>query len=94
VTLKDDTIISLGTYATRMNIQLLKASDFNSKLREHRVPKGVTVQKICRYARNEKEVRKIMDTIWNDPEHGKHVLDEVITMNNDVYEFEKMLEQR
>jgi hypothetical protein len=63
VRLKDEAMISLATYAARMNIQLLKASDFNSKLRERGVPKEVTVQKICRIARDEKEVREVLEAI-------------------------------
>lgn len=34
VKLKDGTVVNLPSYVARMNIQLLKASDFNQKLRE------------------------------------------------------------
>ena len=38
--------LTLAQYAAKMNIQLLKPSDFNKKLRECGVAKKVTVQKI------------------------------------------------
>jgi len=92
VRLKDDTVISLSAYAARMNIQLLKASDFNEKLRERGLPKDVTVQRICRIAKNESEVREILESIWEDPKKSNEVLTSAIVKNKDVYDFEKMLE--
>jgi len=91
VKLKDETEISLPTYAARMNIQLLKASDCNKKLRERGVPKSVTVQKICRKAKNEKEVREILETIWNNPKKSEEIIAKTMKRNKDLYEFEKML---
>lgn len=93
VRLKDETEISLATYAARMNIQLLKASDFNDKLRERGVPKEFTTQKICRIARDEKEVREVLETIWENPGKSEEILAKVAEKNKDVYEFEKMLEE-
>ena len=75
-----------------MNIQLLKASDFNEKLREKGVFSGVSVQKICRYAKDEKEVRKVLKSIWEKPEKVKNILLNITEKNKEVYEFEKMLE--
>lgn len=92
VKLKDETEISLATYAARMNIQLLKASDFNEKLHERGVQNGITVQRICKTAKNEKEVRQILEALWNDPEKGEEILSKVAERNVAVYEFEKMLE--
>ena len=63
VKLKDGSVVSLPSYASRMNIQLLKASDFNKKLRERGCRKA-TVQKICKFAKNEDEVREILEMIW------------------------------
>jgi hypothetical protein len=41
VRLKNDTVVSLASYAARMNIQLLKAADFNQRLHERGCnPKG------------------------------------------------------
>jgi hypothetical protein len=94
VRLKDESTISLASYAARMNIQLLKASDFNKKLGVRGVQKNVTVQKICRYARNEKEVRKILEKVWENPGNSQDILDNVTEKNKEVYEFEKMLENK
>jgi hypothetical protein len=91
VRLKDETVISLASYAARMNIQLLKAADFNQKLRERGISKVVTVQKICRYARDEKGVRVILEQAWEKPEQAEKILAKVTEKNADVYEFEKML---
>lgn len=94
VRLKDETVINLATYAARMNIQLLKASDFNSKLRDRGVPKAVTVQKICKYAKDEKEVREVLESIWANPEKSNELLAEVVDKNKEVYDFERMLEKK
>jgi len=91
VRLKDDTVVNLPTYAARMNIQLLKASDFNQKLRERGCMKA-TVQKICKYAKDENEVREILEAIWKRPEKDAQILAEVASRNREVYEFERMLE--
>jgi len=94
VRLKDESTLSLAAYASRMNIQLLKASDFNEKLRERGVPKKVTVQKICRIAKNEKEVREVLEDIWKAPDKGEDILGKISEKNKEVYDFEKMLEGR
>jgi hypothetical protein len=94
VRLKDETTISLASYAARMQMQLLKAADFNEKLREKGCPKGVTVQKVCKIAKNEEEVRELLDAIWKDPEKGEKILAEAVEKNKEIYQFEKMLEQK
>lgn len=94
VQLKDGTTISLAQYTSRRDLQLLKASDFNQKLRERGCPKGVTVQKICKRARDEQEVRETLDRIWKQPEKSEEILNELLEKNKDLYEFEKMLEQK
>lgn len=94
VKLKDDSVISLSTYAARMNVQLLKAADFNEKLRERGVPKDITVQRICRIARNENEVRRALEAIWEDPKKGNEILTNAVIKNKDVYDFERMLEDK
>jgi hypothetical protein len=71
VRLKDDTEIGLPAYAARMNIQLLKASDFNEKLRERGVSKEVTTQRVCRLAKDEKEVMEVLEALWRFPENGE-----------------------
>jgi hypothetical protein len=94
VKLKDGSIISLASYTARMNIQLLKATDFNEKLRGRGVPKTVTVQKICRYAKDEMEVRETLDAVWENSVKAKEILAKVVKKNGQVYEFEKMLEMK
>ena len=83
--------ITLVQYASGMNIQLLKPSDFNMKLREHGVDKKVTVQKICRVCRDEKDVRAVLDVIWKEPSKAMEVLSEAMARNQEIFEFEKVL---
>ena len=83
--------ITLAQYASRMNIKLLRPADFNSKLREHGVDRKVTVQKICRVCKDEKDVRFALDEIWQNPLKTQEVLLETLTRNQSVFEFEKVL---
>jgi DNA-binding HxlR family transcriptional regulator len=93
VKLKNETTVNLPSYAAMMNIQLLKASDFNQKLKERGCMKA-TVQKICKYAKDENEVREILEAIWKEPEKDAEILSEVVSKNKEVYEFEKELERK
>lgn len=86
--------LSLAQYAARMNIQLLKAADLNETLRQRGVDKYVTVQKICKGARNEAEVRDALAEVWNNPTISKELLDQLANKNAAVFEFEKALEQK
>lgn len=90
VKIKDGSV-GLATYAARINVQLLKAADFNEKLRERGVSKEITVQKICRIAKNEREVRTMLEAIWENPKKGNEILANAAVKNHSVYEFEKML---
>jgi len=92
VRLKNDSSISLASYVARMNIQLLKAVDFNSKLHERRCPKIVTVQRICRISKNEGEVRQTLDAIWENSAKSVEILEKITQNNEDVFRFERMLE--
>jgi hypothetical protein len=92
VRLKDESIISLAQYAARRNLQLVTATEFNVKLRERGCPKGVTVQKVCRLARDEDEVRRMLDYVWSDLENASKILKDLQEGNEDLYRFEKMLE--
>jgi len=92
VQFRDGSKVSLASYAARMNIQLLRATDFNSKLREKGCSKKITVQQICRVAKNEDEVRRILDTIWQDFKKSEEILCVLSNKNKELYEFEKMLE--
>jgi hypothetical protein len=91
VILKDQAKISLSSYAARINIQLLKAADFNEKMRERGIPKELTVQSVCRIAREEKEVRELLSMIWETPNRGKEMVAKTTEKNKKVYEFEQML---
>ena len=93
VKLKDETVISLATYAARINIQLLKGADFNQKMQEKGISKNITIQGICRVAKNEKEVREILTKIWENPGKSPEILSNVAGKNKEVYEFEKILEE-
>jgi hypothetical protein len=93
VRLKDESTLNLASYAARMNIQLLKGSDFNQKLCEKGCSKKVTVQKVCKVAKDENEVREILDALWKSPEKSEEILTEALERNKDVYDFEKMLEK-
>jgi hypothetical protein len=93
VKLKDQTKISLAAYAARINIQLLRAADFNEKMREKGLPKEVTVQGVCRVAKNEKEVREVLTALWETPQESGEIIAKIVNKNKGVYDFEKMLEQ-
>ena len=83
--------ITLAQYAARMNIKLLRPADFNSKLREHGVDRKVTVQKICRVCKDEKNVRVVLDETWQNPSKTQEILAEALNRNQSVFEFERML---
>lgn len=91
VKLKNDVTISLASHAARMNIQLLKAVDFNDKLRGRGCQKVVTVQRICRIAKDETEIREILDTIWKNSSAAEQILGKVAMNNESIYRFERML---
>ena len=55
-------------------------------------PWGVTVQKVCRVARDEGEVREILDVVWENP-GGREVLARAMERNKEVYDSERMLEE-
>ena len=83
--------ISLAQYTSRMNIKLLRPADFNSKLREHGVDRKVSVQKICKMGRDEKDARIVLDEIRQSHAEAQEVLSEILTRNHGVFEFEKTL---
>lgn len=89
----NDEPISLASYAGRMNIQLLKATDFNEKLRDRGVDVKVTVQSICRVSQDEKQVREVLEAVWNDTSKAQDILAKLASENQKIFEFEKMLEK-
>jgi hypothetical protein len=94
VQLKDGQTIALASYASRMNIQLLRASDFNQKLREHGCALEATAQKICRIARDETDVKDILEQIWRNPLDAVAILTQTAEKNRDIYNFERKLEHQ
>lgn len=90
----EDKEMSLASYAGRLNTQLLRAADFNKKLHEHGCETWVTVQKICKRAKNEKEAREILQRIWEKPSKGASILKKLAEKNQELYEFERVLEGR
>jgi len=66
---------------------------FYEKLRDRGCPRYVTVQKVCRYSRDEAEVREALDEIWGNPEESRVVLTKLTQENQDLYDFEKKLEE-
>jgi hypothetical protein len=86
-----DEAISLPTYASRHNLQLLRASDFNQRLREKGIAKSITVQKICRTTRNEAEVRDVLTKVWERPSKARDVLTHIEEKNYDIYQLEELL---
>jgi len=86
--------VTLPQYAVMRGIQLISAADLNKKLQVKGVDKKITVQKIARYCRNETEVREVLDKIWSNPKAAESILKEVLTKNEDIFNFEKMLEEK
>jgi hypothetical protein len=85
--------ISLGTYANRLNISLLKAADFNEKLHERGCKRDMTIQKVCSAAKDEDEIQEVLEGMWREPAEADKILTDVLRKNEKVYQFEKMLEE-
>jgi len=83
--------IDLPSYASRLNVQLLKGVDFNAKLRERGCK--VTIERIVKLAANEVEVRGTLDQMWGEPANTDDVLSVLMERNKKLYEFETMLEE-
>jgi len=95
VQLKDGARIKLTQYAARRNLQLITAADFNRMLRERGCPREATVQKICRAARDEAQVREALDELdefWERPVDATATLGRLRRDNEDLYRFEEKLE--
>jgi len=94
VQFKDGGKISLAQYAARRNLQPVTAADFNKMLRGKGCPKEATVQKICRAARDEAQVRETVDTFWEKPKEATEALGRLRRDNEDLYRFEEKLEAK
>ena len=94
VLLKDGAKISLAQYAARRNLQLVTAADLNRMLREKGCPKEATVQKVCRTARDEAQVRETLGVFWERPKEATEALGRLRRDNQDLYRFEEKLEAK
>jgi histidine ammonia-lyase len=56
------------------------------------MPQKVTVQKVCKVAKNEKEVREVLDAVWENIGRNEEILARVAEKNEEIYKFERMLE--
>ncbi len=90
----NDNPISLASYAARMNIQLLKATDFNEKMRDKGIDERVTVQTICRMSKDEEQVRKTLEVIWSDASKAHKLIEQLSSENSSLFEFEKKLQSK
>lgn len=88
----NDKRITLSQYACRLNVKLLRSADFNAKLREHEVGKNLSVQKICRACKDEKEVRLMLDLAWKEPSKIQETMHKKATENQEIFQFETLLE--
>jgi hypothetical protein len=77
----------LGTfsaaYENRLNISLLKAGDFNEKLGERGCKPDLTIQRICKAARDENEIREILEAVWRQPSEARNILTGVLERNEE-----------
>lgn len=92
VKLKDETSVGLAQYAARRDLKLITAADFNEKLRDHGCPKNVTVQKVCKLAKDEDEIRAVSERMWKKPDDAEEIIAELSRKNEGIFSFEKMLE--
>ncbi len=91
---RDGSSLSLAEYASRRRLQLITAADFNGKLREKGCPSGTTVQKLCKLAGGEGDVRAGLDAVWKDPLNAEKVFTNLLAKNEGLFRFEKMLEAK
>lgn len=87
-----DEKVKLSEYAARRNIQLLKTADLNKRL--HNRGCRTTLQKVCKAAAGEEEVREALDQIWDKPESAGEILSKLREKNKDLYKLEKRLEEK
>jgi hypothetical protein len=85
------TKMTLAQHASRMNVKLLRPADFNEKLRQHGVDNSTTVQRICRIAKDEKQVRELMNMVWNRPADSQTILIKILNENKNMFQFEQAL---
>jgi len=57
---------------------------FNEKLREHRVDRRLTVQKMCSVCKGEKEVGEVLDRVWCEPLRVQEFFAEIL-LETEIY---------
>ena len=70
------------------------AADLNRMLREKGCPREATVQKVCRAARDEAQVRETLGSFWERSKEATEVLGRLRRDNEDLYRFEEKLEAK
>jgi len=63
-------------------------------LREKGCSKEATVQKICRAAKDESQIRETLDSFWEKPGEATATLGRLRQDNQDLYRFEERLEAK
>jgi hypothetical protein len=91
IRMRDGEVVSLARYAARRQLQLVTATDFNAKMRERDIER-LTVQAICKVARDEGQVRETLDALWKGPERAGEIMRELRAENEDLYRLEELLE--
>jgi hypothetical protein len=54
--------------------------------------KAVSVQRICKVARDEREVHEILNAIWEHSNKTEEILEKVAKNNEDIDKLERMLD--
>ena len=50
--------------------------------------------RVCKIAKDEEDVRELLDALWKDPEKAEAVLADARERNEEIYRFGKMLEEK
>ena len=48
--------------------------------------------KVCRAAKDEGKTRDMLDAVWGEPKKGEKILGKATEKNEELYKFERMLE--
>ena len=49
------------------------------------------MQKVCRGCKQEKNIRSVLDEMWQNPSNAQEIMAEALDRNQQVFEFEKVL---
>ena len=56
------------------------------------VPKESTVQKVCRAASDEPDVRRMLDEIWLSPSSAPCIISDAVARNRSVFDLEDLMQ--